>query len=37
MKMLRDCGLLEGQSTLSKNLEKRARQVYTVEVDLLFK
>ena len=39
MKMLRDCGLLYGQSVLNQKLseEKRIRQIHSVEVDLLFK
>ena len=35
--MLRECGLIAELSVLSKSLQARARQIYTVEIDLLFK
>ena len=37
LKMLRECGLIAELSIMSKALQKRARQIYTVEIDLLFK
>ena len=37
MKLLRDCGLIAEHSKLSKELEEKARQVYAVEIDILFK
>ena len=36
LKMLRDCGLMAEQSKLKNSLSAKARQIYTVEIDLLF-
>lgn len=35
--MLRECGLIAELSVLQKSLTNKARQIYTVEIDLLFK
>ena len=37
LKMMRDCGLVAEQSVLAKQFKGKVRQVFTVEVDLLFK
>jgi len=35
--MLKDCGLIAETSLLPQSLEGKARQIFTVEIDLLFK
>ena len=37
VKLLRDCGLVAETSTMNKSLEEKARQVFSVEIDILFK
>ena len=37
LKMLRECGLVAESSTLKNKLGEKARQVFTVEIDILFK